>query len=90
MVRSVLLLTTALGALGTLPASAQTAPAGRTFTVYFDYETDALTDSAKDVAQAAATAYRSLGATSITVVGHTDTAEADEATWRSDIQHTAS
>ncbi len=86
----------ALSVFGALPALAQTAsapagapPASRSFTVYFDYETDALTASAQDVAKAAAAAYRSTGATSVQVVGHTDTAEADLATWRSDIKKSA-
>jgi outer membrane protein OmpA-like peptidoglycan-associated protein len=85
-----LLLASALSVLFALPASAQDAPAaGRNFKVYFSYETDALTDAARSVAQAAAQAYHASGAASVNVVGHTDTAEADLATWRNDIGETA-
>jgi len=85
-----LLLASLIGVLGALPAWAQDAPpVNREFKVYFSYETYALTDPARSVVQTAAKAFHSLGAKNVKVVGHTDTAEADLATWRQDIEKTA-
>ena len=70
-------------------AASAVAPAQRRYMIFFDYTVAGLMAIAQENVTGIAASYRSLGATRIDLVGHTDTAEADSAMWRNEVRAAA-